>query len=301
MASLVKFAGILSHESSQNPDFFNWNKVKIRYCDGGSFAGNPESEFKNGAKLFFRGQLIWKAVMDELLSIGLSNARQALLSGCSAGGLAILIHCDDFREILPKDATVKCLADAGFFLNEKDIAGHRTIESFYQDVVQLQGATKSLNKDCIARMEPHKCFFPQEFIRNITTPIFLVHPAYDFWQIQNIFIPDESDPHGNWLKCKRNIGNCNPGQIEVLEGYRNSLLKVLSEFQQNKDGGMFINSCFAHCQTWMTDTWHSSNSPRINSKTIAESVGDWYFNRRVVKHIDCPYPCNPTCYNMDFK
>jgi len=43
---------------------------------------------------------------------------QALLSGCSAGGLATLIHCDDFRETLPKDANVKCLVDAGFFLNE---------------------------------------------------------------------------------------------------------------------------------------------------------------------------------------
>lgn len=43
---------------------------------------------------------------------------QALLSGCSAGGLATLIHCDDFQELLPKVATVKCLADAGFFLDE---------------------------------------------------------------------------------------------------------------------------------------------------------------------------------------
>lgn len=25
-------------------DFFNWNKVKIRYCDGASFAGHPEAE-----------------------------------------------------------------------------------------------------------------------------------------------------------------------------------------------------------------------------------------------------------------
>lgn len=43
---------------------------------------------------------------------------QALLSGCSAGGLATLIHCDEFRELLPKEAKVKCLADAGFFLDE---------------------------------------------------------------------------------------------------------------------------------------------------------------------------------------
>uniref|UniRef100_A0A5B7BBU3 Pectin acetylesterase n=1 Tax=Davidia involucrata TaxID=16924 RepID=A0A5B7BBU3_DAVIN len=296
----VQFAGILSRDSSQNPDFFNWNKVKIRYCDGGSFAGRPESEFKNGTKLFFRGQLIWEALMDELLSIGLSNARQALLSGCSAGGLATLIHCDDFREILPRGANVKCLADAGFFLKEKDIAGNHTIESFYHDVVHLQGVTKSLEKDCVARMEPSKCFFPQEFIKDIKTPVFLVNPAYDFWQIQHILVPDASYLHGSWFRCRLNILHCNPSQIEVLQGFRNALLKALSEFQQNKEGGMFINSCFVHCQTWMAVTWHSPNSPRINKKTIAESVGDWYFNRKVVKHIDCPYPCNPTCYNMDF-
>ena len=27
-------------------DFFNWNRVVIRYCDGASFAGHPEAEFK---------------------------------------------------------------------------------------------------------------------------------------------------------------------------------------------------------------------------------------------------------------
>lgn len=35
-------------------------------------------------------------------------------------------------------------------------------------------------------------------------------------------------------------------------------------------------------------------------QTIAESVGDWFFNRKAVKQIDCPYPCNPTCYHLDF-
>lgn len=150
------------------------------------------------------------------------------------------------------------------------------------------------------RMEPAKCFFPQEFIRNIKTPIFLVHPAYDFWQIKNIFIPDSSDLRSNWFNCKLNIHNCSPSQIEVLAGFRDSLLKLLSDFLQNKDVGVFINSCFVHCQTWMSSTWHSPNSPRINNKTIAESVGDWYFNRKTSKQVDCPYPCNPTCYNLDF-
>ncbi|KAL3585644.1 hypothetical protein D5086_012511 [Populus alba] len=296
----VPFSGILSHQSSQNPDFFNWNKVKIRYCDGASFAGHSQYEFKNGTKLLFRGHLIWEALMDELLSIGLSNAKQALLSGCSAGGLATLIHCDDFRELLPKDATVKCLADAGFFLDEKDVLGNNTMGSFYRDVTQLQGVVKSLRKNCITRMDPYKCLFPQEIIKETRTPIFLVNPAYDFWQIQHILVPDASDPQGYWKRCRMNLRYCNPSQMEILQGFRSSMLKALSDFQQKKEGGLFINSCFIHCQTWMAETWHSSTSPRMNDKTIAESVGDWYFNRNIVKQIDCPYPCNPTCYNMDF-
>lgn len=60
-------------------------------------------------------QLNYKAV-----SIMLTHfcSLQAFLTGCSAGGLATLIHCEDFRALLPEEVTVKCLADAGFFLDE---------------------------------------------------------------------------------------------------------------------------------------------------------------------------------------
>ncbi|OMO97181.1 Pectinacetylesterase [Corchorus olitorius] len=290
------FDGILSRNSSQNPDFYNWNKVKIRYCDGASFAGHPESEFKNGTKLYFRGQLIWEAIMNEFLSLGMSNAKQALLTGCSAGGLATLIHCDEFRDHLPKDATVKCVPDAGFFLDELDILGHATMRAFYADVVKLQGVARSLNKNCVERIEPSECIFPQEIVKNVKTPVFIINSAYDSWQIQNVLVPNGSDPQGYWKSCRLNIKECNSSQIETLQGFRNSLLKALSEFGKNEEGGMFINSCYVHCQTLSSATWHSPNSPRINDKSIAESVGDWYFNRKVSKLIDCPYPCNPTCY-----
>ncbi|KAG9445132.1 hypothetical protein H6P81_016472 [Aristolochia fimbriata] len=300
MENQVVFSGILGHDQSQNPDFFNWNKVKIRYCDGGSLAGFVESEVQNGTKLFFRGQLIWEAIMDELLSLGLANARQALLSGCSAGGLATLIHCDDFRELLPKEATVKCLADAAFFLDEEDISGKRSMRSFYNEVVSLQGISRNLHKDCTSRMDPSQCFFPQQIVKSTKTPVFLVNPAYDFWQIQNILVPSNSDPYGKWLRCKQNIQNCDSDQIERLQGFRASLLNALSEFQKKKEIGMFINSCFIHCQTWISNTWHAPNSPTLNNRTIAEAVGDWYFNRKQAKEEDCRYPCNPTCYNMVF-
>ncbi|GAA0139939.1 hypothetical protein LIER_01384 [Lithospermum erythrorhizon] len=296
MEQQVQFFGILSNDPSQNPDFFSWTKVKIRYCDGASFSGHKGSEFKNETKLFFRGQIIWDAIMDELSSLGLSRGKQALLTGCSAGALATLLHCDYFREIFPKDANVKCLSDGGLFLNvycsSKTLVNSSlsrvfflktirrdSIELFYQDVVHLQGVVDSLDKDCLSKVKPHKCFFPQEFVKNIKTPLFLVNPAYDWWQ---------------------NIYNCNPNQLEILHGFRDTMLKSVKEFQQTKEIGFFVNSCFTHCQTWKAETWHSPTSPRVDNKTIAEAVGDWYFNRKAAKHIDCPFPCNPTCVNQDF-
>lgn len=42
---------------------------------------------------------------------------QAFLTGCSAGGLATIIHCDEFRSLFPMTTKVKCLSDAGFFLD----------------------------------------------------------------------------------------------------------------------------------------------------------------------------------------
>ncbi|XP_072974888.1 pectin acetylesterase 5-like [Typha angustifolia] len=295
----VSFFGILSNVKSQNPDFYNWNKVKIRYCDGASFSGNRDNELQNGTNLFFRGQRIWEAIMDELLVKGLANAKQALLTGCSAGGLATYIHCDDFRALLPKDITVKCLADGGFFLDEKDIGGKRTIRTFYNDVVHLQDVGKRF-PDCVSLMEPSQCFFPREIIKNIKTPLFILNPAYDAWQIQHILAPETSDPQQSWLSCKLNIRNCNPNQIESFQGFREALLNSLSEAKHKREWGMFINSCFVHCQTMNNITWHSPYSPRINNKTIAEAVGDWYFDRREVKEIDCAYPCNPRCYNLVF-
>lgn len=42
---------------------------------------------------------------------------QALLSGCSAGGLASILHCDEFQDLFPETTRVKCLSDAGMFLD----------------------------------------------------------------------------------------------------------------------------------------------------------------------------------------
>ncbi|KAH9319620.1 hypothetical protein KI387_021389, partial [Taxus chinensis] len=46
MERAIVFSGILSDKHSENPDFYNWNRVKLRYCDGASFSGDVEGEIE---------------------------------------------------------------------------------------------------------------------------------------------------------------------------------------------------------------------------------------------------------------
>ncbi|XP_044492308.1 pectin acetylesterase 3-like isoform X2 [Mangifera indica] len=214
MEKQLPFTGILSNKAEENPDFFNWNRVRLRYCDGASFSGDSQNE---AAQLYFRGQRIWLAAMEDLMANGMQNAGQALLSGCSAGGLASIIHCDEFRDLFPKTTKVKCLSDAGMFLDAVDVSGGRTLRNLYAGVVSLQEVQKNLPITCTSQLDPTSCFFPQNLVGNVKTPLFLLNAAYDVWQVRASLAPSSADPHGNWKECKFNFAHCNSSQILFLQ------------------------------------------------------------------------------------
>ncbi|XP_048137060.1 pectin acetylesterase 10-like isoform X1 [Rhodamnia argentea] len=298
MEKEIPFTGILSSNPEDNPDFFNWNRAKLRYCDGASFIGDTQDK---DAQLEFRGQRIWSAAMEDLMSKGMSSAQQALLSGCSAGGLASILHCDEFRDLFPRTTKVKCLSDGGLFLDALDVSGGHTLRNFYNGVVDLQGVQQNLPRTCTNRLDPTLCFFPQNLISSIKTPLFLLNAAYDSWQIQASLAPPAADPQGYWHECALNHGKCTSTQVEFLQGFRSQMLNVIKDFSTSNQNGLFINSCFAHCQSERQDTWFADDSPLIGSQPIAIAVGNWYFDRAVVKAVDCAYPCDNTCHNLIFK
>ncbi|KAI9082638.1 hypothetical protein K1719_035507 [Acacia pycnantha] len=292
MEKQILFKGILSNKAEENPDFFNWNRVKVRYCDGASFSGDSQNE---AAQLQFRGQRIWLAAMEELMSKGMQNADQALLSGCSAGGLATIIHCDEFKSLFPNSTQVKCLSDAGFFLDADDVSGGRTMRNLFAGVVQLQEVKENLPESCLSQFDP-----TSNLVNHVETPLFLLNAAYDSWQVQASLIPAKADPYGSWNDCKSNHANCNSSQIQFLQDFRTQMLNALQDFSSEAQAGMFINSCFSHCQSEKQELWFSDNSPLLMGKPVAIAVGDWYFDRDSFKVIDCAYPCDNTCHNLVF-
>ncbi|KAF7845562.1 phosphatidylinositol/phosphatidylcholine transfer protein SFH9 isoform X1 [Senna tora] len=278
MEKQIPFIGILSNKAEENPDFYNWNRVKLRYCDGASFSGDSQNK---AAGLYFRGQRIWLAAMEDLMSKGMRYANQALLSGCSAGGVASILHCDEFRELFPATTRVKCLSDAGLFLDSVDVSGSRTLRNMFRSIVSLH------------------CFFPQYLISSVRTPLFLLNAAYDTWQIQASIAPPSADRRWNWFECRKNYLSCSASQINYLQGFRSQMLNAVRGFSRSRKNGLFINSCFAHCQTERQDTWFAYNSPHIGSRGIAESVGNWFFDRVQIQAIGCAYPYSDTPTNKE--
>ncbi|XP_015891710.3 pectin acetylesterase 8-like [Ziziphus jujuba] len=302
MAKQFNFTGILSNQQELNPYFYNWNIIRIRYCDGASFTGDVKA-IDPATNLHFRGARIWHAVMEDLLAKGLKNAENAILTGCSAGSLASILHCDTFQALLPKTTRVKCISDAGFFINAKDIRGVPTIETFFSQIVETHGSAKNLPKSCTSKRRPELCFFPQYVIQDVRTPIFIINAAYDLWQVSNILVPEIADPHGFWKICKANIGNCSSAQIKTMQHFRLKFLHALRGLGKNSEAnGMFIDSCYVHCQTERQEIWFRNDSTLVWSKKLANEIRDWFYydEDRPLQKADCPYPCNPTCYHNVF-
>jgi hypothetical protein len=48
------------------------------------------------------------------------------------------------------------------------------------------------------------------------------------------------------------------------------MLTAVSGFSASRQNGVFINSCFAHCQSERQDTWYAKNSPRLGNKVLVQ-------------------------------
>ncbi|XP_022110445.1 pectin acetylesterase 11-like [Acanthaster planci] len=284
------FGGILSANFTVNPDFFDWNLVVVNYCDGASFSGTRGDPVSyNNTKIYYRGARVLDAVVNYLLqSAGLEQAERILLSGESAGALAVYLHADHISSMVPDEAPFKALADGGFFVDEMDISGDRQWETAMKDMYQMQHVQWGLDEDCLlAKGSSNKweCFFPQYAYPYVTTPIFVINAVYDRW-VQRDILGLYCHPE----ECDEALG--------VLQQHRQLFLQRTDQVNRYLKDGMFLTSCYAHCQAvsdlpWMTYA--------VAGRTVRKAFADWYFERKTpaeARDVDCTsYNCNPTCSN----
>ncbi|KAK2994828.1 hypothetical protein RJ640_018810 [Escallonia rubra] len=184
-----------------------------------------------------------------------SIRKKALLTGCSAGGLASILHCDNFRDLMPATARVKCASDAGFFLHAHSLSLYPVAITFFSLCLLAE------------------CFYAQYVVPQIQTPLFILNPAYDTYQIQHILTPRPADDPGlSFQRCSLNYEKCSPRQTIALKDFRLEFIITLARLGTCSSRGLFINSCFAHCQSTDGKKWYGDFAEKLGNKRSAANL-----------------------------
>ncbi|CAI7921588.1 unnamed protein product, partial [Closterium sp. NIES-53] len=144
------FQGMLSGDSSENPYFYSWNMVVVLYCDGGVFAGvKGKMLYDHSQPYYLSGRPILNSILGDLNNKGMKEADSVLLTGCSAGAIAVSMACDAMAQFhFPRTAKVKCLMDAGFFMDTPDITGQYSFRGIVQRMFRFHSMTAAADDDC---------------------------------------------------------------------------------------------------------------------------------------------------------
>ena len=271
--------GLLDTSSEVNPMMYNWNKVYIGYCDGASFGGNVAEGVKpdgSGEKIFFRGHAILDAVYDSLLrERNMAYASDVIITGSSAGGLAVLQHVDYIANkiragsLMPDTVNVAGIPDAGYFIDIPDATDeqvHRMeVNQGFRDMYTFQNLKPSLNPACVAQHEPTadawKCSLPQYFLQFVQTPLFIIQSFADQYQFTNVM----------GLTCSE--GKCSDEDIRYLNNFRGQMLESIDTNLQPRSG-YWITDCNIHTIAERTPYWTRIT---VDGMKLGEAVHGWYF------------------------
>lgn len=319
--------GMLSDDCRTNPDFCNFNRVQLAYCDGNSFSGDRDLPvIVNNTSIYFRGRRILDAVIRSLVPLGLSNAVNILLTGCSAGGLSTYLHADYVHSLVqgfPSLQRYKAAPISGFFLLHDTVEQKSVYPTEMQYIFNLANSTNGLNKYCMAAKAPSDqwmCNFAQEAYAYTQVPIFALNSALDSWQtlciLTSELVPGFPNQDGTangdcgavpgWGECAKNVDDCTTAQMPVVNAYIADFSTIMnSTATYSKAGnGAFIHSCLTHCEA-QGDTF---NTFKINGVSMQQALGKWWASPITTpandnNYVPCfyndlvPRQCNPTCGN----
>eukprot|EP00928_Gymnodinium_smaydae_P031379 TRINITY_DN23043_c0_g1_i1.p1 TRINITY_DN23043_c0_g1~~TRINITY_DN23043_c0_g1_i1.p1 ORF type:complete len:304 (+),score=34.34 TRINITY_DN23043_c0_g1_i1:56-967(+) len=180
----------LSSRRSVNPAFHNWTMVYLRYCDGASFSGlRSEGIDVDGRRLFFRGNYIMQAVIQDLVAYsGLAHASHVVVGGNSAGGLATYLHAHQWRAALPRATSVAAMPDSGFFeqWHVSTPAGcSMPYEQAMRGIFIISNASGGLPPACLrsyAEEDAWQCMFAKNAALHIGSPC-TTHGKRTTWRV----------------------------------------------------------------------------------------------------------------------
>ena len=217
-----------------NPLMHNWTMIQVLYCDGASWAGsNSSATVHKNKTLHFKGKNNLDALMADLLTKqAMDQATEVVISGGSAGALAVYLHADAIRKVLPKSAKVVAMPDDGFFMDNDQSRAHGWV-SKQRWTYEAQNGSAGVPAECLGRYrkdEQWNCFMAQAVAPGIRTPLFALQPMYDAYQIG------------------AELGTSDPAAVNAYGANLTATLKAT--VLANPQNGAYLDGCEHHGGGW---------------------------------------------------
>ena len=263
----------------------------------------------------------------------MTSASEIVITGCSAGALGVYLGIDQMVGLIHSNGSnspssssdasssrarpiIRALADSGFFLeytssfkgetspygavNKK--TGFMDYANAMRDVFQFTNMSSGAHSKCLKTHShsPSDCVFAANLLPHIETPIFLLQPKYDSWQI--MFIYDQN----------YTVQGVNEFGLMTMLAINSSVF-----YKGHPGHGIFMDSCLHHCGYCRTNSnlwsenenfWSGSVVVSQRGKTSpATAFAEWYHQSGLNYDVmstqeeknwfaqDMPFPCEECC------
>jgi len=247
--------------------------------------------------LHFSGAHIFNATITKLLSLGLGQAHEVILKGCSAGGLAVYLHCDLFSAMLAEagfpSIRVVCMPDAGFFrMDYPTVQGEPLYTSEQRWVYDTQGVVQ-MDAGCISAhpSDTWRCFFSEANLPYITTPLFVTQDLVDSWQMSNVL----------QLPCnpRATTGSsvCNSTWVSAMNTFRDSMVAAYAPLLQSPVNGGYLSTCYQHCHQNIDDVYRKEI---VGNSTVEAAFWKWWTGGGGGVLLDGEWNTNGQCFGSPY-
>ena len=192
MPETITGRDLLSASRNENELFYDYSRVLIPYCSSDTFLGTQTkaSNAENNSsveKFVFSGKIIFQSVILELLSQDLSQAREIVLVGSSAGAVGAYNQVQWMQDVLSYrglDVKLSAIIDGGWFINFQESIGSKLAKEFYTVGKPLSRACADFSYGypcCLSAL----CMLTRGYYPS-NVPTFFVFGMYDIFIIGDI-------------------------------------------------------------------------------------------------------------------
>ncbi|KAL6556497.1 hypothetical protein OROGR_005785 [Orobanche gracilis] len=133
------------------------------------------------------------------------------------------------------------------------------------------------------------CLFPEYLVEDIQTPFFIIESSFDYIQVKDMWTPNIGGGKQEWDNCvAKNLIFLQLHSIgdhpRISENFYRYIAKSQVFFNEGNVCSHLLQHTHIHSNQDTACSFLMNNL--LKNKTVAEAIGDWYFDRNCFREID---------------